>query len=62
MSRIWNSVFKELPGNGEEVWIRVLNYYGPPVKAMFSANEKEFESVVTGVKVPIYYVVRWSPL
>jgi hypothetical protein len=56
---IWNSIFDILPVDGSTVFIRVLNYYGEPVSAVYNDALQVFTTVTTGVIIPIYYIVRW---
>lgn len=61
MADVWKTPFKELPQNGQTVWIRVLNIYGEPVVATFDANTQLFTTVLTGVVIPLYQASRWKP-
>lgn len=61
MADLWKSPFKELPNNGQQVWIRVLNIYGEPVVATYNANNQVFTTTLTEIVIPLYQVSRWKP-
>lgn len=58
----WKNPFLELPADGEVVWVRVLNFYGPPAQAKYTEADQTFTSQVTFLVIPAYYVARWKPL
>jgi len=60
-STVWKSILNVLPVDGSTVWVRILNYYGPPVLAVFDLTTQQFTTVTTSVLVPVYYVCRWKP-
>ena len=55
----WKSLANELPVDGSTVWIRILNYYGPPFAAVWDLATQQFTTVTTGLLVPAYYIARW---
>lgn len=55
----WQSMAVALPGNGDEVWIRILNYYGPPFLARWDEHSQTFTTSVTSLVIPGYYIARW---
>ena len=57
---MWKSVLKELPHDGETVWIRVINIYGEPCLADFLEHDLSFKVVETGIIIPAYMVSRWK--
>jgi len=57
---MWQSVFESLPVDASTNWIRVLNYYGEPVQAVWDLATMTFTTVDTSVVVPVYYVARWK--
>lgn len=61
MAAPWESPYDVLPSNNDEVWIRVITYYGPPVHAIYRAVQMRFETVTTNIDVPTYMVARWKP-
>lgn len=50
----------EFPADGDKVWIRVLNYYGPPFQASWDLASQLFTTVDTGLIIPGYYIARWA--
>lgn len=57
---MWKSVFNELPGDGENVWIRVLSVYGQITKAKYVAMDQTFVVVEGEIIIPAYMVGRWK--
>lgn len=49
----------ELPVDASTVWIRILNYYGPPFEAVWDLSSQTFTTVTTGLTIPAYYIARW---
>lgn len=56
----WISPSVELPPDGEEVWVRILNYYGEPFLAKYSAGDQSFTASVSGLIFPAFYVARFK--
>lgn len=59
---IWKTIFKELPANEQQVWIRVLTIYGELSIAQYDSVTQTFTVVLTGVVIPVYHVARWKPM
>ena len=57
----WKRWDVEIPADGQRVWVRILNYYGPPFLAYYTDADQTLSSVTTRVIVPLYYVARWKP-
>lgn len=62
MAVIWRSIFKELPANGQVVWVRILDTYGDSVQAQFDESNQKFTTLLTGIVIPAYQVARWKYL
>lgn len=56
----WISPNVELPPDGEEVWVRILNYYGDPFLAKYSAGDQSFTATGSGLHFPAFYVARFK--
>ena len=59
---MWKTIFKELPTDGQTVWIRVLDIYGELAQAQYDESNQTFTTTLTGVILPIYQVSRWKAL
>lgn len=58
---MWNSIFDVLPVNNQICYIRVLGVYGQLATARYKSATQTFDTVTTGVKIPVYQVARWKP-
>ncbi len=56
----WKSPAVELPSDGREVWVRILNYYGPPFLATYTEATQSFSSTASRLVFPAFYVARWK--
>tara|TARA_R110000868_G_scaffold194326_2_gene439713 strand:+ start:1108 stop:1287 length:180 start_codon:yes stop_codon:yes gene_type:complete len=57
---MWKSIFVELPTNNQLCNIRVLGIYGQLTQARYKTATQTFDTVTTGVKIPVYQVARWK--
>lgn len=56
----WKTIAKELPNDGEVVFIRIISIYGPVNTATFNLSMQTFVFTNTFIVVPAYYVSRWK--
>lgn len=57
---MWQSPFKQLPSNGQQVWIRVTSIYGELAVATYNSLLQQFTTDTTSVVIPAYQVSRWK--
>lgn len=60
MSLTWYAPSEQLPSDGQQVYARILDWYGEPVQAAYDATSQEFTTILTNVTVPVYQVARWA--
>lgn len=61
----WIDTYKQVPAYNVQVWIRIYTYYGPPVKATRTEDNRMgnyFELATTNVRVPEWAVLRWKSI
>jgi hypothetical protein len=57
---MWESPFKSLPNDLEDVWIRVISVYGELTLAKYSESNQTFTVLETNLIIPAYIVSRWT--
>jgi hypothetical protein len=60
MGTTWNKLSVSKPADQAEVWVRILYWYGEPVKAIWDGANNWFVTTVTGLIIPAWAVSRWK--
>jgi hypothetical protein len=57
----WFTFPKNVPIDGQTVWIRITEYYSQPFQAVYNSSSQVFTSVLNDINFPAYIVARWAP-
>ena len=57
----WYTIPKNVPTNGQTVWIRIKFYYETPFQAVYDTSTQQFTSVLNLIIFPAWTVARWQP-
>lgn len=59
----WKDTYKQVPPYNVTVWVRIYNYYGPPIKAKRIEDNRMgnyFELIPTNIRLPEWAAFRWK--
>jgi hypothetical protein len=57
----WYKLPVSVPDDGSTCWVRIQYYYSQPFKAIYSASDHSFTSLVNSIVYPAWSVARWKP-
>ena len=57
----WFTIPKNVPINGQTVWVRVKYYYSDPFQAVYNSSTQEYTSVLNSIIFPSWTIARWQP-
>lgn len=61
MTLQWKTLPSQEPRDGEEVWVRLNYWFGPPFKAKWRASDKTFEyNSDSSFPYPFWTISRWA--
>lgn len=59
---IWKTLPIQVPTDGEEIWVRLNYWFGPPFKAIYNSAAHTFTDSVNSIVYPIWTISRWRSL
>jgi hypothetical protein len=57
----WYTIPKNVPTNGQTVWVRVKYFYSQPFQAVYNTASQSFTSVTNSIVFPAWTIARWQP-